>query len=249
MEWFASWFDSPHYRRLYAHRDEMEAARFLDGLVAQLRPRPDALALDLGCGTGRHSKYLASKGFQVTGLDLSASSIEQAKQLRRQCLQFRQHDMRVPFGREAFDYVFNFFTSFGYFEDASEHTAVVQNIAASLKPGGRLVLDYLNAGFVASHLQSEQETQFGSTTYQLKRWTDGRRFFKRILASNDAGESHEYVERVARFGVDDFQRMFAAHDLRIERVYGDYGLFSYDPAISPRLILVARKDAMGVAAA
>ena len=33
-EWFASWFDSPHYHTLYANRDEGEAARAVNTLLA-----------------------------------------------------------------------------------------------------------------------------------------------------------------------------------------------------------------------
>ena len=40
--------------------------------------------------------------------------------------------------------------------------------------------------------------------------------------------------------------MFAAHDLRIEEVHGDYGLSPYDAVDSPRMILVARKRGTGV---
>ncbi|HET6957539.1 MAG TPA: methyltransferase domain-containing protein, partial [Vicinamibacterales bacterium] len=82
-EWFASWFDSPHYHQLYAHRDEAEAARFVDALVARVRPREGARVLDLGCGAGRHARRLASKGLQVTGIDLSANSIAEAKKTER----------------------------------------------------------------------------------------------------------------------------------------------------------------------
>ena len=38
-EWFASWFDSVYYHKLYAYRDANEAARFLDELIARLGPR------------------------------------------------------------------------------------------------------------------------------------------------------------------------------------------------------------------
>src|SRR5829696_8852366 len=93
-EWFASWFDSPHYRRLYAHRDEAEAARFVEALIAQLRPSPGAAMLDLGCGTGRHARRLAANGFDVTGLDLAAHSIRLAKTQERPGLRFARHDMR-----------------------------------------------------------------------------------------------------------------------------------------------------------
>jgi SAM-dependent methyltransferase len=140
-EWFASWFDSVHYHKLYGYRDETEAARFLDELIARLHPRWKARVLDLGCGAGRHSKYLASRGLRVVGMDLAAGSIREAKKSEQPGLRFLHHDMRVPFGRDAFDFVFNFFTSFGYFEKPGEHMTVVRNMATSLRQGGTLVLD------------------------------------------------------------------------------------------------------------
>ena len=143
-EWFESWFDSSHYHKLYAYRDDTEAARFLDELMARLEPHRGARVLDLGCGAGRHSTYLASKGLQRHGHGPGRQQHPEAKKSERPWLRFLQHDMRVPFGRDAFDYVFNFFTSFGYFEQPDEHLAVVRNMATSLRPGGRLVLDYLN---------------------------------------------------------------------------------------------------------
>ncbi len=163
-EWFASWFDSFHYHKLYAQRDDAEAARFIDALIPRLRPCRGARVLDLGCGAGRHSKYLASKGLRVTGIDLAAGSIREAKKSERPGLRFLQHDMRVPFGREAFDYVFNFFTSFGYFEEPSEHLTVVRNMATSLRPGGRLVLDYLNVPYAEARLTPEEVTQIDGMT-------------------------------------------------------------------------------------
>jgi SAM-dependent methyltransferase len=241
-EWFASWFDSAYYHKLYAHRDEAEAARFLDALIARLTPARGARVLDLGCGAGRHSKYLASKGLRVTGMDLAASSIHEAKKSERARLRFLQHDMRVPFGYDAFDYVFNFFTSFGYFEDVSEHMAVVRNMAASLRPGGRLVIDYLNVRHAEARLTAKEVTEIDGVIYRLTRWTDARHFFKRIVVEDTAGAELAYVERVAKFTLQDFERMFAPHNLTIEALHGDYRLNSYDALQSPRMILVARKE-------
>ena len=144
-EWFASWFDSEHYHRLYANRDQHEASAFVDRLITRLAPAPGAAMLDLGCGSGRHSQSLAAHGFQVTGIDLSAASLARARQLAGDSVRFVEQDMRVPFGARAFDYVFSLFTSFGYFEDRRDHTTVIRNIGRSLKAGGTLVLDYLNA--------------------------------------------------------------------------------------------------------
>ncbi len=239
-EWFATWFDSVHYHKLYAHRDDAEAARFLDALTTRLRPGRGAHVLDLGCGAGRHSRYLASKGLRVTGVDLAASSIKEAKKSEHGRLRFFRHDMRVPFGRHAFDYVFNFFTSFGYFADTSEHRAVVRNMALSLRDGGRLVLDYLNVGHAEASLAPGEIKEIDGVIYRLTRWMDARHIFKRI-AIEGGGAPLTYVERVARFTLQDFERMFAPHGLVIESLHGDYWLNSYDSRTSPRMILVARK--------
>jgi SAM-dependent methyltransferase len=238
--WFASWFDSIHYHRLYAHRDDAEAAALIDRLIDALRPAPGARVADLGCGAGRHARRLAALDLRVIGLDLAASSLAEARRFEQPGLRFFRHDMRQPFGRAAFDYAFSFFTSFGYFDRPEEHHAVVRNIAAALAPGGKLVLDYLNAAHADAGLVREEERSIDGAVYRIARWSDADAFFKRIDIVGPGGPVvHE--ERVARFGLDDFTRLFDAHGLRIERVFGDYQLNDYDAVRSPRLILLAGK--------
>lgn len=241
-DWFASWFDSPHYHRLYAHRDEAEARRFIDAIVTRLRPRPGARVLDLGCGAGRHARQLASEGFDTTGIDLSPRSIAEAAQSRGPRLRFRRHDMRAPFGRRAFDLVFNVFTSFGYFEREDDDARVVRNIAAALSDGGCLVLDYLNVAHAERHLTPCEVRRIGGATYRISRRVERRWLVKQIDIEEGDAPGEQHIERVARLTLGDFARLFAAHGLTIEQVYGDYQLRPYEAASSPRLILVARKQ-------
>ena len=240
--WFVSWFDSIHYHNLYAYRDDSEAAGFIDELIQYLRPVNGSSMLDVGCGAGRHSIYLASKGFLVTGIDLSAGSIRKARRSERPGLHFVQHDMRVPFGKNEVDYVFNFFTSFGYFDNLADHLSVIRNMADSLKTGGRLVLDYLNVAYAEVCAMPEETRIIDGHVYRITRWSDDRHFFKRIVIEDSAGiDRREYLERVAKFNVGDFRAMFEACGLSIDAVYGDYRLRSYDPVASPRMILIARR--------
>lgn len=240
-EWFASWFDSPYYHQLYAHRDLTEAAGFIDALIARLDPAAGASMLDLGCGAGRHARRLATHGFDVTGLDLSADSIRQASTHADERLRFARHDMRVPFGFETFDYVLNLFTSFGYFDRAEDHLAVVRNIAAALRPGGALVLDYLNVTVAEAQLRPYETLERDGVRYAISRRSDAAHIYKLITVSGGRSTAIAHEERVAKFGLEDFRLMLALYGLDIEAVYGDYAFGSFDPRSSPRLIVVARK--------
>ena len=240
--WFKQWFDSSFYHQLYANRDEKEAAAFIDELINELEPAADSRMLDLGCGSGRHSKYLASKGFDVTGIDLAASSVRQAKRSEREKLRFYRHDMRIPFGRNAFDIVFNFFTSFGYFDDPSEDLKVISNIYSALKPGGVLVMDYINPVAAEKKLKGSEEKEIDGFIYHITRWTTETHFFKKIRIENmEMAKPVEHIERVKKFSVEDFKNLFDQTGLQLEKVCGDYYLNEYDVQTSPRLILIAKK--------
>ena len=128
-EWFAGWFDSPYYHLLYRHRDHEEAAAFIDALMQALQPKPDDHILDLACGAGRHSNYLANKGYTVTGLDLSKESIARAKANAADNVSFGVADMRQLDAKAEYDLVLNLFTSFGYFEDFDDNLRVLKGVS------------------------------------------------------------------------------------------------------------------------
>ena len=242
IPWFKRWFDSAYYHKLYGKRDEQEAADFINELTGYLEPAPRSTILDLGCGAGRHSKQLASKGFVVTGIDLSSNSIRQARKWETESLHFFRRDMRAPFGYNQFDYVFNFFTSFGYFRTRHENNLVVRNVANALKNDGTLVLDYMNARHIEERLVPSEQKEIDGIHYHITRWMDDKFIYKKIIIdSEQAGEPFENVEQVARFTLDDFNRMFYINGLEVEEVFGNYGLDNFDLNSSPRLIMVVKK--------
>jgi SAM-dependent methyltransferase len=209
----------------------------------ELQPSPGSSILDLGCGNGRHSKYLAKKGFNVTGIDLSSSSIRNATKWENELLRFYRQDMRTPFGKNKFDYVFNFFTSFGYFNDAADDDKVVANISAALKDDGLLVMDYINSIYAGKNLKASEKKEIDGIVYEIKRSSNEKYFFKTIIIENMGPHGpYEFTEQVKKYSLADFDHLFRKHGLRIEQVFGDYDLNEYDPEMSPRLILIVKKN-------
>jgi len=239
--WFKNWFDSHHYHRLYANRNETEAKNFIDNLLLKLSPAKDSLMIDVGCGAGRHCHYLASKGYKVTGIDTALSSIQQASKYRSLSLHFSQHDMREPFGNKCYDYVFNFFTSFGYFDSYHEHHEVIQNMATAVRASGTIVIDYLNVAYAEDRLVKEERKEIDGFAYYIKRWTDNTHFYKKIIIDDGFSQPFEYVEKVAKFTISDFRYMFYSHYLKVSDIYGDYNLNNYHSKQSPRLVMIVKE--------
>lgn len=239
-EWFSDWFDSPYYPLLYKKRDENEARAFLDALLGYLSLPPGARVLDLACGRGRHAVYLAEKGFDVVGLDISANSIADAKRAESDHLSFYEHDMRRLFRTNYFDAIFNLFTSFGYFATEREHRATIRNVARQLRLHGVFVLDFINAEKAAANLVPREEIHVGSLRFDIARALVDGHLVKTIEVTDD-GQLHRYRERVRAFGPDDFRALFAGAGLTIRATFGDYALGPFDSEKSDRLILVAEK--------
>lgn len=240
--WYKDWFNSPFYHKLYFDRDELEAENFMTKLIGKLAPPHGSRILDLACGKGRHSKTLASMGFNVTGVDISPDSIAFAKQFEHDNLQFFVHDMRLPFWGNYFDYVFNFFTSFGYFRTRREHDDAIRTVSKSLKPGGKLVIDYLNVHYSEDNLVRKEFKQLNGTGYDILRWDNETHFYKKIrINDNSLKEPLEFTESVAKFTLGDFTDMLSFQGLKVEEVYGDYHFNAYDVRKTPRLIMIATK--------
>jgi SAM-dependent methyltransferase len=99
--------------------------------------------LDVPCGHGRIANRLAQRGARVTGLDADTFFLDHARSdavKRGVEVDYVQGDMRELPWTERFDAAVNWFTSFGYFDDAGNR-AWLETVRETLKPGGRLAID------------------------------------------------------------------------------------------------------------
>ncbi len=148
VPWWTRAFERA-YLTVYGHRDEEEARRFAPHVARLLGLRHSSRILDLACGEGRYSRVLASLGFRMTGVDLSATLLEEAMRASPQlpgAPTYLRCDMRdLPF-ESQFEGVVSIFTSFGYFDDPADDLRVLRGVHRALVPGGRL-LPCLRRGF------------------------------------------------------------------------------------------------------
>ena len=73
-------FYSQGFRDITRFYKESEADKQVEFVEQAVPLKPGEKVLDLACGYGRHSIILARKGYCVTGYDLSADYIREAKQ-------------------------------------------------------------------------------------------------------------------------------------------------------------------------
>ena len=111
-------------------------------IVRLLDLRPGMRVLDVPCGHGRIANRLARLGCQVVGIDRSASFLDLAKR-DGAGVDYRLGDMRELTPDGPFDAVVNWFTSFGYFDDATNR-GLLAAWRRALGPGGKLVMDLQN---------------------------------------------------------------------------------------------------------
>ena len=236
QQWYASWFDSPFYHILYKDRNHAEAQVFMDNLTEYLNIPEGGEILDLACGKGRHSVYLNSLGYDITGVDLSENSINHAKQFENDTLHFEVHDMCKPY-KKQFDAVFNLFTSFGYFDNEEDNQKTIKSIKANLNEFGFGIIDFMNSNYVIDNLVAEDIKTVQDIEFKQKRSLKDGYIIKDISFSAE-GKEFQFQERVKAFTLEDFEELFKKVGVHLLDVFGDYKLKPYDAKTSERLVMV-----------
>lgn len=97
---------------------------------------PRGRALDIACGKGRNSLYLARLGFEVVAMDISAVALAEGRkgaELKQLRIDWRQTDLEaVQLDEAAFDLIVNF----NYLQ-----RSLIPQIRRALKVGGYVIYE------------------------------------------------------------------------------------------------------------
>ena len=172
--WFEALADhmGPAYLRYsFTQGTEQE----VEALVDLLGLGAGCSILDVGCGPGRHSLALASRGHRVVGLDVSATFVriaaDAAERAGLSSARFVRGDARGPaLPPEVADGGFDAALclcqgGFGLMDVLDDDLAVMGTIARSLRPGGVAAVSAFSAYFaVRHHVAAEFDAATGTSS-------------------------------------------------------------------------------------
>jgi len=129
--------------------------------------------IDIGCGTGRHSLELSKRGYGITGIDLSESLLEKAREKAKQNglqIDFLKHDARhLPFEKQFDLAIMMCEGGFPLMETDEMNYEILKNATKALKDKGKIIFTTLNGLFPLHHSTEEfcaNATQEGNATYK-----------------------------------------------------------------------------------
>jgi SAM-dependent methyltransferase len=117
---------------------------FLEGV---LRSAPSPRVLDLGCGTGEHVRFLATKGFSVVGIDSSESMLTQAREAPEpHGVEFVAGDIAdvEALTSGSFGAALCLGNTLPHLQDAATLARLLAGLRTRLLPGGPIVVQVLN---------------------------------------------------------------------------------------------------------
>ncbi|MFI8933725.1 class I SAM-dependent methyltransferase [Streptomyces sp. NPDC053474] len=211
--------DSTHHPQPTDSAAEEDAAQFWEriyrarsGRATRVNPllaevaaplRPGA-ALDLACGPGGDTLWLARQGWHVTAVDISATAVEQVRTHARalgvaELVTAERHDLADSFPIGRFDLV-----SAQYFQTPFElpRARILRTAARALRPGGLLLV--VDHGSTAPwswnqdpdvHYPTPDETA-AALALDPARWSVVRADMPRRRAVGPAGETATVVDNV-----------------------------------------------------
>lgn len=146
-QWWIDFFDDAFADQYLARHHPSQIRDVIDFLTRTMKLAAGDIVFDQCCGIGNISAALAEEGFKTIGVDVVPSYIERAKKNAKEnklkC-KFFEKDARAFITDVPCDAAFNWWTSFGYFENDADNQKLLDCANLSLKKGGIFILDCMN---------------------------------------------------------------------------------------------------------
>lgn len=223
-----------------------EAPAVVDALLRLTAVPQGSSVLDMCCGTGRHALEFASRGFRVTGVDITAPYLQAARDSAEAMglsVEFIEADARCWSRPASFSLAVNLFTSFGYFETKAEDEQMLARIAESLVPGGTLVVEVVGKETAARDFIDgewfERDGRLILTEFQVVGAWEGLRN-RWVVVDGARRIDHSWVQRL--YSATELRDSMLRSGFASVALFGSYAGSAYDDK-AERLVAVGRMPA------
>ena len=243
--WYEHFFGKAYLRTVRTATPK-EVALECDFIERALRIPVGSRVLDVGCGLGVQSVELASRGYHLVGLDISATMVSRAydeAEDRGLQIDFVRGDMRDVTFEEPFDALLCWGTTFGYFSE-EENELAVRQFHQALAPNGMLLLEVINRDFIIGSQPNQvwfevdgavcmEETDFDYQTSRLR--------VKRRVASH-SGQQNDRHYSIRLYALHEIRSLLERNGFRVDEISGreaTQGIFF--GVHSPKMIIRAER--------
>lgn len=252
--------------RIYGHARytalyDLELGDFCEDLPFYRRhlPAQPCAILELGCGTGRVSRALATDGHRLTGIDLSLPMLAAAANLAATAPapHYACMDMTALAFRTTFAAIIAPYNTLNLLTEPEGLRACLSQAHHLLAEGGVFLLQLYIPDQELPTLKGKKRFQF-----QIFDCPDGAKVIKEILKSTEPqsclvdiieryhlrfrkdlpNEDWEYTYQILGYGLEQWQEIFARQGFRLEAAYGNYALAPFVPKEHTTLLLVLKKS-------
>lgn len=136
---------SKFYNLLYSDKDYKKESEYILSKIEEYLPEKheNISLLDIGCGTGKHLKFLKPKFSKAVGIDPSKSMIKIAKlENKKKSINFKIASAQNLQLKTKFDVIVSLFHVFSYQNNHSDLNSYILNIHKHLKPNGIFIFDF-----------------------------------------------------------------------------------------------------------
>jgi len=247
-DWWAYFWRVIH-RQTISRVEEWDrnVARFI---IEVLGLRKGDKLLDLGCGSGEHTRYLTHKGIVCTGIEVAPSLVKYAQNRARQeaaSVNYMCKDMRRITYKNAFDHCIMVSGTFGSFSNTG-NVGLLKKIRRALRLEGTLLLDIRNASYPRVHEESWMSLNGGYLLFKNRYNRITHREGSEYMFIDENGNVNVPTKNLKRascrlYTVSEMRKMLHSLGFAFLGAYSDFRLppTNYKPSYKGNIVICVKK--------